>query len=57
MNPRFWNLYFESNTNDLLVVHIDAPTEMKAIKWGKEKFQSMVLVHSHWTHIDTKETE
>ena len=57
MNSRVWNLYFESNTNDLLVIRIDAPTEMEAIKLGTEKFQSLVLIHSVWAHIDTKETE
>jgi hypothetical protein len=57
MTSKLWNIYFESTTDDLLVVQINAPTEMEAIKLGTEKFQSLVLIHSVWRQFDMRETE
>jgi len=56
---KWWNVIFETDSivvNALLTVQVEADTPDEAIMLGRERFETLVLLHNKWQFIDISET-
>jgi hypothetical protein len=60
MVSKWWNVIFETDSTHvvdaLLTVQVEADTPDEAIMLGRERFETLVLLHNKWQFIDISET-
>jgi hypothetical protein len=57
---KWWNVYFETDstnaTDALITVQVEADTPDQGIMLGRERFETLVLLHNKWQFTDISET-
>jgi hypothetical protein len=56
---KWWNVIFETDSivvDALLTVQVEADTPDEAIMLGRERFETLVLLHNQWQFTDISET-
>ena len=57
---KWWNVIFETHSTQvidaLLTVQVEADTPDEAIMLGRERFETLVLLHNQWQFTDISET-
>jgi hypothetical protein len=60
MVSKWWNVHFETDSTHavdaLITVQVEADTPDQGIMLGRERFETLVLLHNKWQFIDISET-
>ena len=60
MVSKWWNVHFETDsthaTDALITVQVEADTPDQGIMLGRERFETLVLLHNKWQFTDISET-
>jgi hypothetical protein len=57
---KWWNVHFETDSTHavdaLITVQVEADTPDEGIMLGRERFETLVLLHNKWQFNDISET-
>jgi hypothetical protein len=60
MVSKWWNVHFETDSTHavdaLITVQVEADTPDQGIMLGRERFETLVLLHNKWQFTDISET-
>lgn len=60
MVSKWWNVHFETDSTHevdaLITVQVEADTPDEGIMLGRERFETLVLLHNKWQFTDISET-
>ena len=60
MVSKWWNVHFETDSTHavdaLITFQVEADTPDQGIMLGRERFETLVLLHNKWQFIDISET-